>query len=160
MIRLITLLLLTVSGTTMTGLVEVVGAFPAPEVTLTTTTGTVTLVGDLTRELARTQSFQVEVSGSIEDGKLMVSEYRILDIGGGKKPIVGTVVAIKNEVALQDGGGQPIVLSLSPRGKKRLRDNVGAKIWVAGDLQVSGQLKVGRYGVLRKAPKRADKEQN
>lgn len=111
------------------------------------------LAGDLISELERLASIKVEVIGYSRGGKLVVATYRILDIGGGAMPVVGTLVQTDTGLALNDGDGKPIPLSMAARAKKRLQAQTGAKLWVHGESLVSGELKVQRYGVLRDAPK-------
>lgn len=109
------------------------------------------LLGPMQDELARLQAMRVEVIGRTHgQGNVWVLGYRILDIGGGIKPLVGIVIAIGREFALQDGDGAPIVLSASPRYRKQLERDVGSKIWIHGKKLLSGTLHVVRYGVLRR----------
>jgi len=129
-----------VSGTSVTKVVSVVVAGEPLELT-----------GEPAAELGRLAAAKVEVIGHREGRKLVVSGYRILDIGGGAKPLVGQLVEVGDGLGLADGDAAPIRLSLAPRSKARLSKKAGAKVWVHGKKLVSGELKVLRYGVLREA---------
>lgn len=110
----------------------------------------VKLQGELLAELARLSSVVVEVVGSRQNGAFQVETYRIVDVGGGAKPLVGELVAVGSTgLALRDGDGSSIPLSVPPRNKKRLLQKLGAKVWVHGKTLVTGELKLLRYGVLR-----------
>ena len=134
------------------GTLEVVRAAPRSQVRLKTSAGShLTVVGDFVGELKRIQSFRVKLQGTLTGQKLDVTDYTIMDIGGGRRPLTGLVVAHNGHLALQEDAGPALLLNLSPRGKRRLNNNIGAKIWVSGKLLVSGEYKVSRYGILRKA---------
>jgi hypothetical protein len=141
-------------GTTLAGDVRLTRAVGAPLVSVVTQSGAVELRGDLAAEVGRLQSAKVEVVGTldVEGKRLTVSLYRILDVGG-TRPLVGTLIEVADGLALKDGEGTPIPLSLQPRTLERLREAVGAKLWVAGKKLLSGQLQVQRYGILRDPPK-------
>ena len=110
------------------------------------------LVGDLCAELVHLQSARVEVLGRFNEARFRVEGYRILDVGGGGRPMVGTLVRLGNGVGLRDGdAGSILPLSAAPRSKARLLDNVNNKVWLLGKKLVSGELQVLRYGVLRGA---------
>ncbi|MBI5509159.1 MAG: hypothetical protein HY903_10435 [Deltaproteobacteria bacterium] len=139
---------------TYQGEVRLTRAVGAPLVSVVWAQGSIELQGELALEVARLQSSKVEVVGVLDpDGKrLRLQTYSIIDVGGSK-PLVGFLVEAEAGLALKDGSGSPIPLSLQPRTQQRLRTMVGAKLWVAGDKLVSGELKVQRYGVLRDPPK-------
>ncbi len=111
------------------------------------------LRGELLGELGRLGSIKVEVIGQLRDDGLAVTRYRIVDIGGGVVPMVGTLVATETGLGLNDGKGKPVPLSLPARAKQRLMAQIGAKVWVHGKSLVSGEIKVRRFGVLKDAPK-------
>ena len=115
------------------------------------------LAGDIVAELGRLHSFKVEVLGVVEGDKLTATGYRILDIGGGSKPVVGVLTQEGTSLTLvanlEETGG--IKLNLPPRSKRRLANKTGAKIWVFGKTLVSGEYKVLRYGILKEPPKAA-----
>ncbi len=113
------------------------------------------LVGELTVELRRLQSATVEVVGQPrDDGTFEAKEYRIIDVGGGVRPLVGLLAGASGSLQLVDGRGEPIALNVSATLAARLVDKVGAKIWVHGTTLVSGELRVLRYGILRDPPAR------
>jgi len=112
------------------------------------TEGPVRLAGSLLPELMRLQSAKLEVLGHREEKQFAVKSYRILDVGGGIKPVVGFLVQTAAGMALRDGDGPPIELSLRAAAKRRLQNKAGAKLWVSGKQLASGAIKVLRYGLL------------
>jgi len=133
----------------LTGKVRIAGSSFRQVVSLLVKGGeAVKLSGDLD-EIMRLQSIEIEVLGKKTDQGFDVASYRILDIGGGARPVVGRLVQIGDDLALRDGDGSDIPLSLPPRAKARLLKKVGAKVWIHGKKLLTGQLKVLRYGVLR-----------
>ncbi len=53
---------------------------------------------------------------------------------------------------LRDGDGDAIPLNLGPKTLQKLQAFTGGKVWVAGSKLISGELKVAKYGILRKPP--------
>ena len=145
-------LLSTPSTSSLVGKVRVRGGGPRATAHLVAKTTEVRLQGSMLGELIRLQAAQVEVLGERQKQSFVVKAYRILDVGGGRKPLVGEVAETTQGLALRDGEGEAIPLSLPPRSKARLMAAVGAKIWIYGKRLVSGELKVLRYGVLKDAP--------
>ncbi len=118
---------------------------------------TFVLLGTAADELAHVHGMVVEIVGSMQkvqqDGRdFQVMRYRIIDIGTGARPLVGTLINVLGDFALRDGEGTPIPLSVSPRTARRLSRLVGAKVWIYGKRLLSGEIKVSRYGVLRRPP--------
>ena len=111
-----------------------------------------TVIGPLTDEVAQLQSLKIEVVGIAKDKGLEVKDYRIIDVGGGVKPLVGILEKSGERLMLRDGDGDAIPLSLGPRTLQKLSAMAGAKVWVAGNKLLSGELKVMKYGILRKPP--------
>jgi len=139
----------------MSGKILVVGPSQTIDVRLSNADGNWSLKGALVEELKHLQSMQVEIIGVERDNGLLVGSYRIVDIGGGRQPLVGKLIAVGDgAVALDDGHGDPIPLSAPPRSKTRMLRKVGAKAWVHGKRLVSGQVRVLRYGILREPAKR------
>lgn len=136
----------------MVGKVRVSGSGPRPTVSVVVGEKVVLLQGAFLDELQRLQSTTVEVLGNHRGDLFEVADYRIIDVGGGTRPIVGTLVRVGEDLALRDGAGAPIPLTLPSRSKERLSKSIQAKVWVSGTKLVSGQLKVLRYGILRDAP--------
>jgi hypothetical protein len=110
------------------------------------------VVGPLSDEVAQLQSLKVEVVGAPKDNGLDVKEYRIIDVGGGVKPMVGLLERSGERLMLRDGDADAIPLSLGPKTLQKLQGFIGAKVWVAGNKLISGELKVTKYGILRKPP--------
>lgn len=137
---------------TMTGTVRVVGPAQSRGVHVADDTRTVTVLGELTDEVAQLQSIKVEVVGVFDKEKdgVDVREYRIIDVGGGAKPLVGVLQRTGDRLALRDGDADAIPLSMPPKTLRKLLPMAGAKVWVAGSKLLSGELKVAKYGVLRK----------
>lgn len=143
----------------LVGVVQSLGGTPSPTVRLNMGQGEsakhVVLRGELLPELQKLTRMKVEVLGSAEtDQAFVVQSYRIIDIGNGQRPMVGELVSHGNRLALRDGDGSTLPLSLPPRAKRRLWHQVGAKVWLSGKALVSGELKVSRFGILRAAPKK------
>ncbi len=124
-------------------------------VSLATPEGALRLHGALVVEVERLQSISVEVIGHRRDDGFEVKAYQILDVGGGARPLVGTLVELPSGFGLRDGTGTDIPLSLPPRSRERLSDKAGAKLWVHGNRLLSGELKVLKYGILRDPPPKA-----
>ncbi len=135
---------------TLTGKVRLTTGPAMAVVWLVSEAGEVKVEGELASEVARLQSAKLEIVGKREGDTFHVQAYRILDIGGGA-PLVGELLITATGYALRDGSGAELPLSLNPRGRERLYDQAGAKLWVVGTPLVSGELKVLRYGILREA---------
>lgn len=134
------------------GKIRVSGSGPTPVVSVVVAEKPVLLQGAYLDELQRLQSTTVEVLGQHRGDVFEVQDYRIVDVGGGARPLVGTIVRVGEDLALRDGEGAPIPLALPSRSKERLLKAVQGKVWVFGEKLVSGQLKVLRYGILKDPP--------
>lgn len=135
----------------MTGKIRVTGQGEQPTVSLQTESDEVILAGTLTAELQSAVTFKVVVVGRMEGDAFQLKDYAIADIGGGAKPLIGTLVkSDEGAFALRDGDGDAMPLSLRASSKRRLSKMDGAKVWVHGKQLVSGAYAVKRYGVLRR----------
>ena len=105
------------------------------------------LEGEEAVELRKLQSAKVRVRGKREGQKLLVEGYDLLSVYG-KTPIVGQITEISGKIAIVDGDGPAILLNLGPRSYKRFLEARGQRSWVTGKLLLSGEFKVGRYGIL------------
>lgn len=157
---LLSVALAVVEPTSVIGTVRVLGPAEGRTIEVVTADDQHTRVrGDLKDEVAKCQSLKVEILGVVTDGAMDVTTYRIVDVGGGVKPFVGTLVRVGDRLALRDsdsdGSANDTPLSLAPKVLRKLLDQSGAKVWVAGTKLVSGELKVSKYGILRKPPARA-----
>jgi hypothetical protein len=86
----------------------------------------------------------------MSNGKeIVVETYDLLSVYG-KTPIVGQITEISGKIALIDGDGPPILLNLAPRSYRRFLEARGQRSWVIGKLLLSGEFKVGRYGIFAK----------
>lgn len=142
----------------LTGKIRVTGQGQQPTVSLNTGSEELILKGDLTRELQAAVTFSVTVVGRQDGRAFQLKDYAIADIGGGVKPIIGTLIkSDEGAFALRDGTGDAMPLSLRASSKRRLSKMDGAKVWVHGKQLVSGAYAVKRYGILLRpeAPKEA-----
>jgi hypothetical protein len=135
---------------TMIGTVRVVGPAQDRGIQVFDDAKTMTVTGELADEVAQLQSLKVEVVGFPAKDGIDVREYRIIDVGGGVKPFVGVLERTGDRLALRDGDADAIPLNLGARTLGKLMPMAGAKVWVAGTKLLSGELKVTKYGVLRK----------
>lgn len=134
----------------LSGKLRVSGPAVKPTVSIRTAEGDHRLAGELTGELQRLATFRVTVAGRSDGTVFRVMEYAIDDIGGGARPVVGTLMkAEEGSFALRDGDGDAIPLNLRPMSKRRLSRKAGAKVWVYGKQLVSGEYEVKRFGILR-----------
>jgi len=131
--------------------VVIVTPGPSPEITLGTAAGTQILSGELARELAHIAGASVEVVGRQAGDRIFVQTYRIVEVQGARRPYVGILRREQDGFVLVDGSARGIDLSVEPAMQMALADRVGARIWLAGDKLLSGQIKVRRYGLLRPA---------
>ena len=106
------------------------------------------LEGPQATDLRKLQSARVRVRGKLEGRILRVEGYDLLSVYG-KTPIVGQITEISGKIALVDGDGPAILLNLPPRSYKRFLEARGHRSWVTGKLLLSGEFKVGRYGILK-----------
>jgi hypothetical protein len=145
------------------GTVRVSRGTIAPIVSLLGEDGTsVDVTGDLTSEVQSLQSAKVELVG-LRDGKqFVVRAYHILDLGKGMRPTaIGLLVTSASGLAIADADGHTVPLSVSPKVRLRLERALGGKVWVFGDHLLSGEIKVGVFGVLREPlPKAPDAQAN
>jgi hypothetical protein len=107
------------------------------------------LTGELTAELAHLKDATVEVLGRQEGGRFVVQGYRILEVSGVRRPLTGTLLYGAHGFVLVDGLAPGLDLSVEPEMQATLSDQIGAKVWVAGEKLVSGQIKIRQYGILR-----------
>ena len=133
------------------GTVRVTRAHPDPAVLLVVDRDRAAqITGELTGELRRIGGATVEIVGLRDGDKLIAKAYRILDVGGGARPLaVGTVVVLDSGLGLQVDEGPPLSLRARPKQLEKLNAAVGAKIWVVGEKLLSGEIKAAYFGVLR-----------
>lgn len=111
--------------------------------------GSLTLSGDLARQLGRVPGAQVKVKGRQlgKTGPLVVEGYQILDIGDGVMPLVGRLRWDVSNLILEPGTGRPGVM-LDGEKAYEMRQLVGAWVWVTGVVTKEGPMTVLGYGVL------------
>lgn len=109
------------------------------------------LKGSAMVDLRKLQSATIRVRGAVDGKKMKVESYDLLSVYG-RTPIVGQITEISGKIAIVDGAGPPILLNLAPRSYRRFLDAQGQRSWVTGELLLSGELKVGRYGIFEKPP--------
>jgi len=107
------------------------------------------LTGEVLPQLRKLQSATVRVRGMTNGKEIVVETYDLLSVYG-KTPIVGQITEISGKIALIDGDGPPILLNLAPRSYRRFLEARGQRSWVIGKLLLSGEFKVGRYGIFAK----------
>lgn len=105
------------------------------------------MAGPVLEQLRKLQSATVRVRGQSDGKEILVETYDLLSVYG-KTPIVGQITEISGKIALIDGDGPPILLNLAPRSYRRFLEARGQRSWVTGELLLSGEFKVGRYGIL------------
>jgi hypothetical protein len=109
-------------------------------------------------ELVRLVGATVEVVGREADGgaDVEVDGYRLLSVGSGRVPRVGTLARLTTEDGEQllfvdaQGRADPLPDSWVPR----LKDYVGAKLWILGRREGLRFLPT-RFQILRAAPEEA-----
>lgn len=134
------------------GTVLVQGNALRPQVAVEHAEERVRCTGPMVPELQRLQSMRVEVVGHRTDDRFEVRHYRIIDIGGGRTPLVGYLQQSESRFVLVDGDQDAVPLSASSRMLARLGRYLGAKVWIHGRTLVSGELKIMRYGLLKRPP--------
>ncbi|MBC7793989.1 MAG: hypothetical protein H7Z43_09785 [Clostridia bacterium] len=149
-----------VEPTSVIGIVRVLGPAQSRTIEVAIADDTQVIVkGDLKEEIAQCQSLKVEILGVVTDGTMDVNLYRVIDVGDGVKPFVGVLVRVQDRLALRDAEVEGVAgdtpLSMSPKVLRKLLPQAGAKVWVAATKLVSGELKITKYGILRKPPPRA-----
>jgi hypothetical protein len=134
------------------GTIRVVGAAPRPATILESNGGRVTLTGTLASELAKLDGAMVKVRGPVGASPIplgpgsraiTVRTYEIEEIAGGK-PVVGILSDDGAELLV----GSTVVINAPPE----LRQFIGSKVWVVGEREKSGVLRVGTFGVLSSTP--------
>lgn len=137
----------------LSGKVRVTGRGENPTVSLQYEGGEIALTGELTKQLRSTVTFVVRITGRRENNAFRVKNYVIADIGGGVKPVVGTLLkSEEGDFALRDGDGDAMPLSLRAASKRRLSKMHRALVWMHGEQLVSGEYAVKRYGILQRPP--------
>jgi hypothetical protein len=146
------LLLAATTPDTLIGNIRVVKGAPTHlDVLLINDAKSILLQGDLAAELAHVASCKVEVVGVMSDAAFVVRDYRIIDVGDGARPLVGALLLTgSGRLALRDGEGGVISLSVPPQTQAKMHHDVGSKVWIYGNKLLSGELRVSRYGILHK----------
>lgn len=130
--------------TSVTGVVRLVGSTPMVRVLIEEVegpTGVLEATGELREELLRLSGARVRAVGVVEDGRIRVSDYEILEIAG-QTPVVGRLEIEGEAPVLVRGDGSRIELREVPDS---LLESVGAKVWVILDPED----RVQGYGVVR-----------
>lgn len=145
---------LLVGASTQVGVLRNFGTGPDRQTVLRLKSGAEwTLSGEKLEELRRLAGLQVEVQGSEEDAKhFSVSDYTIIDIGNGIKPLVGFLRRTDSGLGIEMDDGAALPLSLGSKLKMQLSQKIGSKIWIHSKKLASGELRVVQYGVIRDGP--------
>jgi hypothetical protein len=106
----------------------------------------VDVAGALRDEVARLHGVTVALIGTRSGDSFAAERYEIVDIGGGRKPLVGILRMEDGRLALV--GEETVLLWGARRTRDSLAKRVGAKVWVHGSKINDRELKVLRYGVL------------
>jgi hypothetical protein len=131
----------------LVGEVGLSGSVPSVMVTLRTADGqSVSLVGELRDELAQLTGAVVAVQGvpTATPREFTVESYEIQSIEG-ERPMVGILILLDGVIWLQPEGGEAVRLVEIP---ERLREKVGAKIWILGR-PADGGTYPHTYGIIR-----------
>jgi hypothetical protein len=128
---------------TARGIVAVVGAVPITEVVLRPATGRpITLTGPLAREIGVASGADVWVRGRRVDSRTIdVASYAVRSVDG-VTAITGTLAADGDRLVLVTDDGRRHLIARPPAP---LRQHVGARVWITGDLATT----INAYGVLR-----------
>jgi len=133
----------TATTDTARGIAAVVGAVPITEVVLRQPSGrAITVTGPLAREIGVASGADVWVRGRrVNERTIDVESYAVRSVDG-VTAITGTLTAEGDRLVLvtDDGRRHPIARPPAP-----LREHVGARVWIAGDLGSA----INAYGVLR-----------
>ena len=94
--------------------------------------------------------------------ELQVLEYEIVDVGGGVKPYVGFLHMDNDKLVLHVANfGVPIVIRAPAKVAATLKNLVGSKLWMTGNLSSGPVLRVTRMNVIKKvAPAPEPKPEN
>ena len=139
------------------GKVTVVRGMGEGEPQLTEATGKRWLLtGDLRAELLQTDGHTLKVWGSEGEKKLLlptikVTRYELLDVGGGQRPLVGTLRQVRDQGLVLEQEARTLPITGSAPFLKRLGERVGCKIWIVGDLE-GGALNAYKFGWLSCRP--------
>jgi hypothetical protein len=131
------------SSDTARGIVAVVGAVPITSVVLRLPAGgQVTLSGPLAREIGGASGADVWVRGRRADARTIeVASYAVRSVDG-VTAITGTLTADGDRLFVVSDDGRRHAIARPPAP---LRQHVGARVWVSGDLSTA----ITAYGILR-----------
>lgn len=128
--------------TRVTGTVRVVGSAPMnTQVVVRDEQGSsIRVEGALASEIARLSGAEVEVMGSVENGVIEATDYRVRSVDG--RPVVMGIVerTTDGDLQLRTPSGDVVALEGATG-----RFEVGQKVWVQGPSMV----RVQTYGVIR-----------
>lgn len=128
---------------TIRGIAAEVGSIPVTSIVVRPAGGrSVTILGDLAREIGRAAGADVWVRGRRTPQGLVAEQYAVRTVDG--QPAVDGVVAAEGDglALITPGGARRIA-----RPPQALRGMIGARVWLVGDLDGS----ITSYGVLRGA---------
>jgi hypothetical protein len=133
----------TAASDTARGIVAVVGAVPIIEVVLRQPAGRpITLTGPLAKEIGVASGADVSVRGRRVDARTIeVDSYAVRSVDG-VTAITGTLAADGDRLVLVTDDGRRHLIARPPTP---LREHVGARVWISGDLGSA----INAYGVLR-----------
>lgn len=136
----------TMNSDTARGIVAVVGAIPTTRVVVRLARGgTLTVTGSLADEIGKASGAEVWVSGrKVNDRTLEVARYAVRTVDG-VAAVSGALNVDRDHLVLVTQDERRLVIAHPPAS---LRDHVGARVWISGDLGGT----INAFGVLRSKP--------
>jgi len=126
---------------TIRGIAAEVGSIPVTSIVVRPAgERSVTILGDLAREIGRAAGADVWVRGRRTPQGLVAEQYAVRTVDG-QPAVDGVVAAAGDGLALITPGGARRIA----RPPQALRGMIGARVWLVGDLDGS----ITSYGVLR-----------
>lgn len=126
---------------TLRGIVAEVGSMPMTSIVIRPAGGrSVTITGDLAREIGRAAGAEVWVSGTRTERGIEAVRYAIRSVDG-QPAVDGTLARDGDRLVLVNESGRHVI-ARPPAG---LRDRVGARVFLVGSLDGS----ITSYGILR-----------
>lgn len=147
-----------VSMTRIEGSGELVGSAHFQLFLFTTKSGVkLTLGGPMFAELKKLEGISLRVfarpAGTKQDYQnYEVFDYEILDVGKGVKPFVGSVSEKEGKLILSiKDSPQTYTLLGNSKVLEKIREGIGGKVWVAGDLRGT-EIRVRKFNVIKAGP--------
>jgi hypothetical protein len=141
----------------LVGSAQLVGTSHFPVLLFTAEDGKkYSLGGPFYEELKRIERIKIRIFATASGKKqehphLSVLRYEILDVGDGVKPFVGSL-SEKDGLLILSILDTPVTYALQGNMKVlgMLKKALGGRVWIAGDVQPDGTLKIRKFGILSK----------